>query len=151
MSLNKTSEVLSEEYYTALWGDDYVDFGALLTTLRQKHVEWHGLEGANNRESDFCQVLLISGGLIFEIGLDYINEAALLSGDPHVTMDFVAKWKHDGSELSGHEAEGPHSIDVPRILTCETVLIESPYGRSQLEGIAIKYPDEVPIEDRLFS
>ena len=144
---------MTEGLYKLREGDT-VDFGSLLTKIHEKYEEWHGVDGANNRDAEYCEILLISGGFVFNIGIDFGYMVLPETIDPEnetfdVYTDLVAKWLIDNTELAGFSASGPFKIRMPRFLSRETVLVNSDYGESHLEGIVIKYPDEVPPADRL--
>ena len=149
-----TNEVLVTEGLYELREGDTVDFGSLLTKIHEKYEEWHGVDGANDRDAEYCEILLISGGFVFDIGIDLLymglhKTIGTSSETFAVYMDLVAKWAIDDTEIAYHTADGPFKIWMLRFLSRETVLVKSDYGESHLEGIVIKYPDEVPHADRL--
>ncbi|RZJ38684.1 MAG: hypothetical protein EOO18_02750 [Chryseobacterium sp.] len=149
-----TNEVLVTEGLYKLREGDTVDFGSLLAKIHEKYKEWHGVDGANDRDAEYCQVLLISGGLVFDIGIDFLDKAMTesvngVSQTFIVYVDLVANWQFDDTELSGYSMGGSYRVMMPRLVSMRTVLVKSDHGESCLDGIVIKYPDEVPLADRL--
>lgn len=146
-----TNTVIATEGFYKLQEGDAVDFGALFLKLLDKTNEWDGVDDVGDRSEYYCRLYLVSCGFSFEVELyGSMQDARHRVSDNASSIPifvYVNMKTADGKVLCDDSTD-PNRIELSRMVSCDTVLISSEYGKSRLDGIAIEYPDEVPLADR---